>query len=54
MDYILSNIDDYKIASEEYSTRLDIWRKEIEARKAAIETNRKAVSYTHLTLPTKA
>ena len=33
MDYILSNIDDYKIANEEYSTRLDIWRKEIESRK---------------------
>lgn len=36
MDYILSNIDDYKIANEEYSTRLDIWRKEIESRKNAI------------------
>ena len=41
MDYILSNIDDYKIANEEYSTRLDIWRKEIESRKNAIENNRK-------------
>jgi len=51
MDYILSNIDDYKIASEEYSTRLDIWRKEIEARKNAIETNRKELEFKKPLLP---
>ena len=51
MDYILSNIDDYKIANEEYSTRLDIWRKEIEARKAAIETNRKELEFKKPLLP---
>ena len=30
MDYILQNIDDYKIANEEYKIRLDFWKKEIE------------------------
>ena len=51
MDYILSNIDDYKIANEEYSTRLDIWRKEIESRKNAIETNRKELEFKKPLLP---
>ena len=51
MDYILSNIDDYKIANEEYSTRLDIWRKEIEFRKNAIETNRKELEFKKPLLP---
>ena len=47
MDYILSNID----ANEEYSTRLDIWRKEIESRKNAIETNRKELEFKKPLLP---
>ena len=51
MDYILSNIDDYKIANEEYSTRLDIWKKEIESRKNAIETNRKELEFKKPLLP---
>ena len=51
MDYILSNIDDYKIANEEYSTRLDIWRNEIESRKNAIETNRKELEFKKPLLP---
>ena len=51
MDYILSNIDDYKIANEEYSTRLDIWRKEIESRKNAIENNRKELEFKKPLLP---
>ena len=51
MDYILSNIDDYKIANEEYSTRLDIWRKEIESRKNEIETNRKELEFKKPLLP---
>lgn len=51
MDYILSNIDDYKIANEEYSTRLDIWRNEIESRKNAIETNRKELDFKKPLLP---
>ena len=51
MDYILSNIDDYKIANEEYSTRLDIWRKEIESRKNKIETNRKELEFKKPLLP---
>ena len=51
MDYILSNIDDYKIANEEYSTRLDIWRKEIEFRKNAIETNKKELEFKKPLLP---
>ena len=51
MDYILSNIDDYKIANEEYSTRLDIWRKEIEFRKNTIETNRKELEFKKPLLP---
>ena len=32
MDYILSNIDDYKTANEEYDIKLNLWRKEIESR----------------------
>lgn len=51
MDYILSNIDDYKIANEEYSTRLDIWRKEIESRENAIEINRKELEFKKPLLP---
>ena len=51
MDYILSNIDDYKIANEEYSTRLDIWRKEIESKKNAIENNRKELEFKKPLLP---
>ena len=51
MDYILSNIDDYRIANEEYSTRLDIWRKEIESRKDKIETNRKELEFKKPLLP---
>ena len=31
MDYILSNIDDYKTANEEYDIKLNLWRKEIES-----------------------
>ncbi len=51
MDYILSNIDDYKVANEEYSTRLDIWRKEIESRKNAIENNRRELEFKKPLLP---
>ena len=43
--------DSYKIANEEYSTRLDIWRKEIESRKNAIETNRKELEFKKPLLP---
>ena len=51
MDYILSNIDDYKIANEEYSTRLDIWRKEIESRKNKIQTNKKELEFKKPLIP---
>ena len=51
MDYILSNIDDYKIANEEYSTRLDIWRKEIESRKNKIQTNKKELEVKKPLIP---
>ena len=37
MDYILTNLDDYNIANEEYNIKLDLWRKEIESRKLSIE-----------------
>ena len=30
MDYILENLDDYKLANQEYSLKLDKWRREIE------------------------
>ena len=36
MDYILTNLDDYNIANEEYNIKLDLWRKEIESRKLSI------------------
>ena len=37
MDYILSNLDDYNTANEEYNIKLDLWRKEIESRKLSIK-----------------
>ena len=37
MDYILTNLDDYNIANEEYNIKLDLWRKEIESRKLSIK-----------------
>ena len=37
MDYILANLDDYNTANEEYSIKLDLWRKEIESRKLSIK-----------------
>ena len=30
MDYILENLDDYKLANQEYSLKLDKWKREIE------------------------
>ena len=37
MDYILSNIDDYKVANEEYDLKLNIWKNEIESRNNKIK-----------------
>ena len=37
MDYILTNLDDYNTANEEYNIKLDLWRKEIESRKLSIK-----------------
>ena len=37
MDYILTNLDDYNKANEEYNIKLDLWRKEIESRKLALK-----------------
>ena len=37
MDYILTNLDDYNTANEEYNIKLDLWRKEIESRKLTIK-----------------
>ena len=37
MDYILTNLDDYNNANEEYNIKLDLWRKEIESRKLSIK-----------------
>ena len=33
MDYILENLDDYKLANQEYSLKLDKWKREIEKKK---------------------
>ena len=30
MDYILENLDDYKLANQEYSLKMDKWKREIE------------------------
>ena len=51
MDYILSNIEDYKTANQEYSARLDLWRKEIESRKNTIKKNRKELEFKKPLLP---
>jgi len=51
MDYILSNIEDYKTANQEYSSRLDLWRKEIESRKNTIKKNRKELEFKKPLLP---
>ena len=37
MDYILTNLDDYNTANEEYNIKLDLWRKEIESRKLSLK-----------------
>jgi Skp family chaperone for outer membrane proteins len=37
MDYILTNLDDYNTANEEYNIKLNLWRKEIESRKLSIK-----------------
>jgi len=36
MDYILENLDEYKLANKEYSLKLEIWRKEINERSEKI------------------
>ena len=37
MDYILTNLDDYNTANDEYNIKLDLWRKEIESRKLSLK-----------------
>ena len=51
MEYILSNIDDYKIANEEYSARLDLWKNEIDSKKKKIEKNRKELEFKKPLIP---
>jgi len=51
MDYILSNIDDYKIANEEYDIKLNLWRKEIESRTNKIESRLKELAIKKPLLP---
>ncbi len=51
MDYILSNIDDYKIANEEYDIKLNLWRKEIESRSKKIELREKELEIKKPLLP---
>ena len=51
MDYILSNIDDYKIANEEYDLKLNLWRKEIESRKNIIESEKKELDFKKPLIP---
>ena len=51
MDYILSNIDDYKTANEEYDIKLNLWRKEIESRTNKIESRSKELAIKKPLLP---
>ena len=51
MDYILSNIDDYKTANEEYDIKLNLWRKEIESRTKKIESRIKELKIKKPLLP---
>ena len=51
MEYILSNIDDYNVANEEYSARLEMWKKEIEARKKTNDKNRKELEFKKPLIP---
>ena len=51
MDYILSNIDDYKTANEEYDIKLNLWRKEIESRTNKIESRLKELAIKKPLLP---
>ena len=51
MDYILSNIDDYKTANEEYDIKLNLWRKEIESRTNKIESRLKELEIKKPMLP---
>ena len=51
MDYILSNIYDYKTANEEYDIKLNLWRKEIESRTNKIESRLKELEIKKPLLP---
>ena len=51
IDYILSNIDDYKTANEEYDIKLNLWRKEIESRTNKIESRLKELAIKKPLLP---
>ena len=51
MDYILSNIDDYETANEEYDIKLNLWRKEIESRTKKIESRIKELEIKKPLLP---
>ena len=51
MDYILSNIDDYETANEEYDIKLNLWRKEIESRTNKIESRLKELEIKKPLLP---
>ena len=51
MDYILSNIDDYKTANEDYDIKLNLWRKEIESRTNKIESRLKELEIKKPLLP---
>ena len=51
MEYILSNIDDYNTANEEYNARLDMWKKEIESRKKTIDKNWKELEFKKPLIP---
>ena len=51
MDYILSNIDDYKIANEEYDLKLNLWRKEIQSRKNIIESEKNELEFKKPLIP---
>ncbi len=51
MEYILSNIDDYKTANDEYDIKLNLWRNEIESRTKKIELRFKELEIKKPLLP---
>ena len=51
MDYILSNIEDYTKAKEEYDLRINKWKSEIEKKKFIIEQSRSELEIKRPLIP---